>query len=112
MQIPDDVLAELHSLGRRVQRFDEGGKPYLLIADHALPEGCDPPIVDVLLCPQGRDGYPSRLFFSQRVKSRAGREFVHEARIAERQWYAYSWHVDRTDLRLAQLLAAHERALR
>jgi len=66
MQIPDDVLAELHSLGRRVQRFDEGGKPYLLIADHALPEGCDRRSSTSSLCPQGRDGYPSRLFFSQR----------------------------------------------
>jgi len=112
VDIPDDILAELRALGRKVQRFDEAGKTYIYVEGHQLPEGCDPPMADVLLCPQERDGYPSRLFFSQRVTSASGRQFVHEARIAERQWYAISWRVDRTDLRPAQLIAAHLRALR
>lgn len=109
---PCDALAELGALCRRLERFEEGGKTYFLLVDLVLPDGCSPPTIDALLCPEGRDGYPSRLLFAARLHSRTSPNWTSEVRIIERSWHAYSWKLDRTDLHLAQLVANHLRALR
>ena len=62
--------------------------------------------------PQHRDGYPSRLFFAEKVQSKAVPEpnwNANGARIAERNWHAFSWKTN-PNLRLAQMVAAHLRA--
>lgn len=108
----DDQLAELRELVPRVQRAVEGGVPFYLLPDLSLPLGCTPEKVDALLCPTPRDGYPSRLFFAQRIISPASRNWNGAARILERNWFAFSWKVEVPNLRLAQLVLAHLKALR
>ena len=49
--------------------LQEGGITFISLEGLRLPQGCDPPACDALLCPAPRDGYPSRLFLSVKVKS-------------------------------------------
>lgn len=111
MVLPDDQVGELKRLSRIVQQFVEAGCTYLLL-HLSLPNGCTPASTDALLCLTPRDGYPSRLFFAERIQSAASLNWnATGVRIGERNWHAYSWKVNE-NLRLAQLVAAHLRALR
>jgi len=107
---PDDQVGELVRLYPHTTEAQEAGVPYFLIPELALPAGQNPPQVDALLCPNGRDGYPSRLFLSQALANLAGRNWTN-VRILERNWFAVSWRI-RDGLRLAQMVRAHLDAFR
>jgi hypothetical protein len=114
MSFPDDQVAELKLLCPDVGQVEEGGCAYLLLPGLILPDGCTPTRTDGLLCPTARDGYPSRLFLAEKVHSKAKAEpnwNAHGVRIAGKNWHAYSWKTN-PNLRLAQMIAAHLRALR
>jgi hypothetical protein len=112
MSFPGDQVEELKRLLPNVQRCSEGGRTYIYLPGLSLPEGCSPARTDALLCPTERDGYPSRLFFADRIQCPASRNWnALGVRILERNWNAFSWRVN-TNLRLAQLLAAHLKGLR
>lgn len=102
VSLPDDQVRELARLFPGVQQADEGGVTFFLIPQLSLPAGCTPERVDALLCPTARDGYPSRLFLSEQVRSRSWST----ARILERNWYTVSWRI-REGLRPAQMVLAH-----
>lgn len=109
---PQDQIDELKGLCSGLSLIAEAGMQYLLIQTLVLPKGCEPPQLDVLLCPTARDGYPSRLFFAQQVKG--PRPFSWNAngvRIGERHWHAFSWRIGGSNLRLAQILTSHLSAL-
>lgn len=113
MAITDDEVRELSRQYPAVEEGTEGGVVYYLIPDLRLPEGCTPDRVDALLCPTGRDGYPSRLFLAKAVSCRPARTWnASNVRILERNWFAVSWRVSTPNLRLAQLLGAHLEAFR
>lgn len=113
MAISDDELRELTRQYPEMEQGTEAGVTYILIPGLRLPEGCTPEHLDALLCPQGRDGYPSRLFLEKRVSCRNARNWnATDVRILERNWFAVSWRVNTPNLRLAQLLAAHLEAFR
>lgn len=112
MGFPADQIAELKLLCADVQECEEAGGVYLLLPALRLPAGCDPPVMDVLFCPTSRDGYASRLFFSERLKSHANLNWnAQRVRILERNWDAFSWRVS-AEPRLIQMIAAHLRALK
>jgi hypothetical protein len=114
MSFPEDQVAELKLLCPDVSEVEEAGCKYLLLPGLNLPDECSPARTDALLCPSARDGYPSRLFFAERVQSKAKAEpnwNANGVRIAERNWHAFSWKTN-PNLRLAQMVAAHLRALR
>ena len=102
MSLPDDQIRELARLFPGVQQAVEGGVTFFQIPQLNLPAGCTPERVDALLCPRPRDGYPSRLFLAEQVRSRSWST----ARILERNWYMVSWRT-REGLRLAQMVLAH-----
>ena len=81
-----------------------------LIENLHLPDGCQPQIVDALLCPTPRDGYQSRLFFSVQITGQA-RNWNGNIRVLERNWFAISWQVP-PGLRLYEILLVHLRSLR
>ena len=111
MSYPDDQVAELKLLCPDVSQVEEAGCTFLLLPALNLPDGCRPARTDALLCPSARDGYASRLFFAEKVKAKAERNWnATGVRIAERNWHAYSWKTN-PNLRLAQMVAAHMRAL-
>jgi len=110
-------VTELKAVCPSPEYFEEGTLPYVLLRDHSLPAGTNPARCDLVVCPNERDGYPSRLFFSQRVirsptsKTRDALNWNGNVRLLERNWYAYSWKVTGGPFSLAQLLALHLRPL-
>jgi hypothetical protein len=109
---PTDQIDELKELYPGLCLIEETGVSYLLLPALVLPKGCQPEKVDALLCPAGRDGYSSRLFFAQRVQCPKSLNWnANGVRIAERNWHAYSWRIPGSNLRLAQMVFTHLTAL-
>ncbi len=107
-----DEFEELQKVHPRATVAQEVGIAYILLPSVTLWEKCTPKTVDCLFCPVGRDGYPSRLFFSERITSPTERNWHQTARILERNWITYSWRVNHSGLRLLQILGAHLEALK
>jgi len=109
---PTDQIDELKELYPGLALIEEAGNSYLLLPSLVLPTGCKPESVDALLCPAGRDGYPSRLFFADRIQCPKQLNWnASGVRIAERNWHAYSWKIPGTSLRLVQMVFTHLTAL-
>lgn len=111
MTFEQDQIEELKRIAPNLCIAEEGGLPYMLIRQLQLPEGCQPAIADVLLCPKPRDGYESRLFFPQIITGIPGHNWNGNLRALERNWYAISWKVP-GNLRLAETLLIHLKAFR
>ncbi|HYX10010.1 MAG TPA: hypothetical protein VE912_25005 [Bacteroidales bacterium] len=114
MEWPEDQIEELKDFVGEVQIAEEGGKVYFLIPILQLPEQCKPNAVRALLCPTPRDGYKYRLFFAQIIEKPQGRLNWNSKnqRILEENWFAFSWRINRNNLRLSQIVADHLRGLR
>jgi len=111
MSFPPDEVEELSQLFPGISHGAEGGIGYFLIPSLKLPQGCTPESVDALLCPSSRDGYTSRLFFSELIRCTTSPNWNKQnERILERNWFAFSFKV-RPGLRLAQLVASHLKGL-
>jgi len=85
----------------------EGGYTFVY-----LPSLCIPAqqVMDALLCIQPRDGYMTRLFLTAQIQGRGNNWTTH--RILDRTWFTWSWNNVSSQLRPAQILAEHLRALR
>lgn len=110
MSFPQDQIDELKRIAPNLCLAEEGGLPYILIQQYELPSGCQPAVVDLLLCPKPRDGYESRLFFPQIITGIPARNWNGRLRALERNWCAMSWKVP-GGLRLAETLLIHLKAL-
>ena len=112
MDFPDKQIKELEKYCEGVRRVDEGGLIYFYIPALILPDGCEPKVVEAMLCPVDRDGYTSRLFLSEMVKTPFPRNWnANGVRIMERQWHAFSYK-DIKGMTLLQMLGAHLRGLK
>jgi len=113
MSYTAEEIAELKALCPEAAEGKEGSTTVLVLPSLSLPSGCVPPVVDALLWPGMRDNYPSRLYLSQKVvkPGAAQPNWNSSARILERNWHAYSWNLNRTDLRPVQMVAEHLRGL-
>jgi len=109
MNYTADEVAELKALCPEAAEGKEGSTTVLVLPSLRLPPGCVPPVVDALLWPVARDGYPSRLYVSERVvkPGAAQPNWNSNVRILERNWHAYSWNLNRSDLRPVQMIAEH-----
>lgn len=112
MSYPEDQVEELRQICPGARQCTESGVPYFFLPGLRLPDGCTPSQVDALLCPTSHHGYTSRLFLAEQVRSPQSRNWSTTARLFERNWHAISWNIQRTDLRLAQILALQLRAFR
>ena len=95
---------------KEIKKNEEAGITYFMIPAINLPDTCSPRVVDVLLCPTQRDGYPSRLFFSEKVVSKTNRNWNTDAVILARQWHAFSWKLTVNDT-LLKMVLGHLQAL-
>jgi hypothetical protein len=110
--VTDGHLEELRALCPGANSASEGGVDFVVLPGLKMPDGCTPVALDCLLFLGQRDGYANRLFFSQVVNSPAARNWNGQnIRIAERNWFAYSWRVP-DGLRPIETLIAHLGALR
>lgn len=112
MEFPLDQMKELLAIFPGTEYGEEAGVGYFLIPSLSLPPGRTPASCDALLCPAGRDGYPSRLFLSQPVATPAGLNWnANNVRVFEQNWFAVSWRIS-AGLRLVQMVRAHLDAFR
>jgi len=111
MNFDEDEIAELKLISPNLSVAQEGGSQFILISALLLPSGCQPKSVDALLCPTFRDGYNSRLYFSDKITGSPARNWNGQLRLLERNWFAISWQVP-GGLRLAEILLVHLNAFR
>lgn len=105
-------LDELRQVCHSATRHVEGGDVFYLLKACVLPSGLSPRTCDVLLCSTRRDGYESRLFFSEQPTGGAARTWT-QNRILERNWFTFSWQLPGgLSLRPIQQVVAHLRSLR
>ena len=108
MPYPAEQIEDLKRYCVKLSALSEGGVTYLQMEGLRLPVGCEPTVCDALLCPVEKDGYPSRLYFSARIVSAYTQNWnCSNARIGERNWFAFSWRVSLVALTLTQLLIGH-----
>jgi len=111
MEFPADEIDELRRVYSNVQMAEEGGYTYFLLPYLDLPDGCIPTNTDALFCAMPRDGYTSRLYFSDTISGCPQRNWNGQARILDRNWHAISWKVNPSQ-RLIQLIRSHLDAFR
>jgi hypothetical protein len=113
MHFEVDELNELKRLYPEISAQDEGGQTLILIANLKLPEGCTPAVTDALLFPVPRDGYPSRLYLSQKITHKGEGQNWQPATgsiIGNRQWWAVSWNTHQPKQSLLAMVTAHLQA--
>lgn len=108
----DEELETLKLISPDAMAAEEAGAVVFMLPQLKLPPGCTPDQVDVLLCPTGRDGYPSRLYFAQQVTSPTQRNWNGQWFVLEKNWFAFSWKVAAENLSLVQTLQEHLEALK
>lgn len=108
--LSQEGLEEIRALSPEAREMTEAGLVYLHLPGLKLPQGCDPQVVDALLCLQPRDGYATRLFLSARISNKGQNWNSH--RILDREWHTWSWNGVSADLRPIEILLGHLRALR
>jgi hypothetical protein len=108
--LSQEWLEEIRVLSPEAREMTEAGLAYLYLPGLKLPKGCDPQVVDALLCLQPRDGYATRLFLSARLSTKPLNWGSH--RILDREWYTWSWKDVSANMRPVEILLGHLRALR
>lgn len=68
----------------------ETGLTYIHIPSLTLPPGNTPATAEALVCLSSRDGYTTRLFFSQPVTAKGQNWSVHS--ILGKAWHTCSWN--------------------
>ena len=108
MEFPTEQIEALKPYCASLRALVEGGTTFFYLEKMPLPVGCTPSSCDALLCPSSRDNYPSRLYLSVKVESPYSRNWnVTDARIGEKNWFAFSWKVELPGATLVQILLAH-----
>jgi hypothetical protein len=88
----------------------EGGRDYISLPALKLPDGCNPSVVEALICISEHSGYPTRLFLSQQIGGRGANWSTHV--IFGKTWHTWSWNYVPGTLRPMEILAEHLRGLR
>jgi hypothetical protein len=108
VEYPREQLEDLKRYCSKLTALNEGNVTFFHLEGLRLPSGCVPQTCDALLCPVDRESYPSRLYFSAQIVSPYTRNWnVSNARIGEKNWFAFSWKVTLVSPTLVQLLLAH-----
>lgn len=104
-------IEELKQISPNLSVAQEGGYTFIYIEKLQLPDECIPNTVDALLCASPREGYESRLYFSEKITGCPDRNWNGNIRVLGQNWYAISWRVP-SGLRLSEALLIHLKALR
>ena len=85
-------LSDLKRFSAGASTLTDAGLRYVYLPQLSLPAVCSPAKADALLCMDTRDGYPTRLFFSQPIGSPARSLNWHMTpTVAGVVWHAFSW---------------------
>lgn len=103
-------LEELDKICPGAAQVMDGGVTYFFLPSLRVPVNDNILEVDGMLCTQAHSGYMTRLFLSERIAGKGTNWNVHN--IGCRPWHTWSWNNVPENLRPAQILAEHLRALR
>lgn len=106
MKTTEEQLTELQRFYPNAEVIPEGGIDFIFIPNLKLPSGCIPDTVDSLLCPVTRDGYSSRLFYSQKIDGIPLKNWNGNLRICDRNWVSYSWK-SKSGMQLLEMVRYH-----
>lgn len=101
-----EQMEELKRFYPNARLVTEGGIQYIYIPDLKLPSGCTPEIIEALLCPVLRDGYHTRLFYSEKITGIPQKNWNGNIRICDRNWLSYSWK-SREGMGLLEMIRYH-----
>lgn len=87
----EQQFEELQKFYPHAQKALEGGVEFILLPELDLPPNCKPEKSDALLCPVLRDGYHTRLFYSQQISGIPTKNWNGKKHICDRNWVSYSW---------------------
>ena len=110
-----DQVAALKSVFPNVSATEVGEVTVYVIENICLPEGAEPKVVTGLLWPRDRDGYPSRLYLSQKVVHKGkGQNWnpKESVNLLGRVWWAVSWKLARPEQTLLEMTLGHLEAFR
>lgn len=105
-------LIKLRSLCPAAELWDEGGQPLVFLPGLKVESGGAFHVVDGLLCPRARDGYPTRMFFSRSFAGNGMGQNWNVFNIKSRPWHACSWKDVPAALPWLEIVANHLRPLR
>ena len=106
MKTLEGQLEELKRFYPDAKLIPEGGINFIYIPELILPLGCTPDKIEALLCPILRDGYPTRLFYSQKIAGIPAKNWNGNIRICDRSWVSYSWK-SRDGMELLEMVRYH-----
>jgi hypothetical protein len=105
-----DPLGELRSICAGARMLMEAGHHYIDLPGLTFLSNGSVIRRDGLLSIEPHSGYTTRLFLSTPVPGKGNNWSVHT--IVGRTWHTWSWNNVPANLRLAEILAEHLRALR
>lgn len=105
-------IDELKQVSPELSFTEDGGRTFFLLKNFSLPEGCTPENMDLLLCPNPRNGYMSLLYFETKpagiIPSLNWNGTMH---LFSKNWYCFSWQSNPGHT-LLQMLRLHLNALK
>jgi len=105
-------LTGLDAISSGVSTFADAGQRYVHVPTLRLPEGCTRDVLATLVCMDTRDGYPTRLFFSEQFSTTArALNWTAPVAIGGQTWYAFSWKDVPSSTRPVEVLIGHLAAL-
>jgi hypothetical protein len=102
-------LASLRSLCPNAELMTEGGQTVVYLPAVQFQAGATRVTCNLLLWPDPRDGYLSRLFLSEQVTGSVGRAWTSFS-LCGGTWWAVSWQGVPAELPWIEILANHLRA--
>lgn len=108
--ISDAAIEELAAVCPGAKAYVEQGLEYIHLPKLDLPEGYPQSVVEGLLCLSPREGYPTRLFLSERIDGKGANWNVYH--ILDKTWHSWSWNYVDGNGRPLEALAQHLKALR
>jgi hypothetical protein len=101
-------LSGLDAISTDINAFTDAGQRYIHVPTLRLPVGCTPTGVAALICMDTRDGYPTRLFLSEKVTTTARElNWNTTAAIAGKTWHSFSWNYVPSSPRPVEVLIGH-----
>lgn len=111
MEFPKEQIDELKQVSPNLRVAEEGGYTYFFLENHPMPNGCTPVNIDLLLCPQPKNGYSSILYFAVQPTGCPARNWNGNIHALSRNWYSFSWQTQGGHT-LLQMLQIHLNALK
>lgn len=107
----DTQLQKIQTIHPDAARLSEGGIPIVFLPNFTFQAKEGIMAMDLLLYPSSHSGYPTRLFFEQRLQGKEACRWS-EHYVAGRNWWAHSWDGVAASLPWLKILFAHLEAVK